>query len=149
VTQSVDVIMDKWKVIQDMTRLTMKYDLHKGAHVFKVLAWCEWAVNSGHVEYVYEGDTMIGFMDWITSNEMPVGNDYQSIIDTGEVSGGKIAIALNCCVTRGKDTLKRLIKMARQKNKSCQIMCWHDRKMSRMRYFSWHPHKTKEEVYAT
>jgi hypothetical protein len=139
--------MDKYKVIGDMTHLYMQYELNKGAHALKVLDWCAWAVNTGHVEYIYDGDEMIGFMDWIRSDYLPTDNNYQPLIDLG-VDAGEVAIALSVCVVRGKDTLRKLIRSARSKNESCQMMAWHDQKMSRMRYFSWHPHKTKEALYA-
>jgi hypothetical protein len=146
-------LVDNWKVITDMTKLYMKYKLHKDAHVFRVLDWCTWAVNHGHVEYVYDGDEMIGFMDWIRSDTIPEDYNYQKIIDSGNVDTGKIGIVLSACVVRGKDTLRKLINMARSKNESCQTMCWHDsRKMARMRYFSCHPGLVKQEggkVYAT
>ena len=138
--------MNNFKVIQDMTRLMIKHNLHKGAHVFKVLAWCEWAVNAKHVEYIYDGDEMIGFMDWIRSDTMPVSPDYQSIIDSGDVDTGEVGIVLNCCVVRGKDTLKKLIKMARSKSDgNVRVLCWHDRKLDRMVQFCWQPHMAKHE----
>jgi len=140
--------VDNFEVIHDMSGLIMKYSLHKGASIFKVIDWCTWAVNAGHVEYIYDGDEMIGFMDWVRSSYIPSNHDtdYQAIINSPAIDTGEIGIVLNCCVVRGKDTLRKLIKMARAKNETCQLMCWHDRKMSRMRYFSWHPHKSKGEI---
>jgi hypothetical protein len=121
----------------------IKHNLHKGAHVFKVLSWCEWAVNSGHVEYIYDGDEMIGFMDWIRSTVIPYNHDYQRLIDSGDVDSGEVGIVLNTCVVRGKDTLKKLIKMVRSKGGPVKVVCWHDRKADRMRQFCWQPHMAK------
>ena len=106
--------MDNFKVIRDMTRLMMEHDLHKGAPLFMVLAWCEWAVNAGHVEYIYDGDEMIGFVDWIRSKTVPIDHDYQDLIDKG-VDEGDVVIGLNCVVVRGKDTFRRLFNMTRDR----------------------------------
>jgi len=144
--------MDKQMVVRDMADLMIQHNLHKGAPESKVLNWCKWAVNAKHVEYIYDGDEMIGFMDWIRSNVVPYNHDYQSIIDSGYIDVGRVGIVLNCCVVRGKDTLKRLIKMVRSNSDGrVKAVCWHDRKADRMRYFCWQPHLAKQEggVYAT
>lgn len=127
--------MDRSDVILDMAALMVKNNLHKGASTLQVLTWCRWAVSSGHVEYVYDGDEMIGFMDWIRSTTVPINHNYQSIIDE-DVDSGDVAIALNCCVVRGKDTLRKLIRSARAKTQDCQMLVWHNRKHNKMMYFT-------------
>ena len=136
--------MNRSKAIRDMASLMVLHNLNKQAPLAKVITWCTWAVNSGHVEYVYEGTEMVGFMDWIRSDTIPIDHDYQSIIDSGTYSTGDVAIALNCCVVRGKDTLRKLIKSARAKTQGCQTLVWHNRKKGTMVY-----HKGGELCNAT
>jgi len=140
-------MLSNWKVIADMTRLVMEHPILRAeCSIQGVLAWCTWAVNTGHVEYVYDGEEMIGFMDWIRADDIPQSRaDYQRLLDTGKYDTGDICIVANCCVVRGKDTLRKLISTGRSKNELCQLMCWHDRKADRMRYFCWHPHLAKKE----
>lgn len=135
--------MNRLKVIRDMTSLMILHGLHKQAPLVKVMSWCAWAVNSGHVEYVYDGDEMIGFMDWVRSDSVPSDYYYQDLIDRG-VDSGNVAIALNCVVVRGKDTLRKLIKSARAKTQGCQTLVWHNRKKGTMVY-----HKGGELCNAT
>jgi hypothetical protein len=144
--------MTRYKVIGDITKLTIDSGVAPYSTTTAVIDWYTWAYDNNHVTYIYDNDDLIGYMDWVRLHRVPTDlQDLQVVFGESSQINGTVVMVLNCVVVKGKDTLRKLIRMTRKQCGECRITCWHNRKTDRIVQFCWRPKDkyTQGGCYAT
>jgi len=122
------------KEIYDIINLKEKVGLVEEDATFrKQMQWYYYALQNGLVETEYDGDTLLGFLEWVRLDRIP--SDIRNInLNYGSIKTGPILMATNAIATT-KGVLMRLRRRVIEKNIDVQSFCWHRKRTGIIRPF--------------
>lgn len=129
--------MRKEQVIRDIVEATEKAGLSPETSYEGKWLWYSFAYDKGLLEYIYDKNGLVGFVDWIRLPRIPESmQDILNFVDWKVYKTAPVFVALNSVILRGWHTLKILKRKALyEKNRDCRVFAWHNHKTGKMRTF--------------
>lgn len=123
------------KEIIDIINLKEQVGLKEEDATFrKQVQWYNYLLSNNMVELEYDGDKLIGFIEWVHISTRP--KDISSISqDIGYCDFTKGPVALVCNAISLKKAIYKLRMRFLNKIKDVELICWHRKKSNKMLYF--------------
>lgn len=123
------------KVICDIISLKEKVGLvEKDATFRKQVQWYHYLLSCGQIEMEYEGDKLVGFIEWVRLNEKPKHlEDIYRDVGYSDFTKGPIAFVCNA-ISLNKALYKLRVR-AINKVKSAELICFHRKKTGKILCF--------------
>jgi len=119
-------------MIGQIVDLVLKHNLSPESTPTEIADWYNYAAASGHIEVEVKDKKVIGFMDWVRLERIPVSMDDVRKIFAEQVSEERPVLFAGNCVAEGEGIIYRLRRRIIEKNKDAKIHCFHHKKKDRM-----------------
>ena len=138
--------MEKKRIITDIVTAIIRNGLDMECTTESLIDWYNYQLDEDHIVYLYAGDQLLGFFDWIRLPMVPA--DKKSAREMLEIHGygGNQGYIVNAIILAGKGTLRKLIAMGKAKEPDYDTLTWNNNKTGKVRSFVNARRKNEEQL---
>ena len=124
------------KIIMDIVELKQAKNLLESNWTFEgQVDWLLWAIPMGLVVTKYEGDKLVGYLEYVRVSEVPVDINH-IVINYYEIKTAPIGLVTNMIADSIKTILElKNIALSQNKDDKWFMLVWHNKKTNTWRTF--------------
>lgn len=129
--------MEQVTILRDLIEITILEDLAPLSSAKEMEEWYRYALDMDCVEYIYDGNELLGFLDWVRLPRIPVSR--QGARQLFHLSpGGLVLMALNAYVSElaPAGTLRKLVTKVWAKNPGVEHACFHRKRTDQFKVYT-------------